>query len=791
MNALTRILACAAAAAAAPLCALAVPAWPGLHKVTLADGTTTECRLVGDEYCHAYVETATGRVLRQLADGSFTLTAETADFAAMRAESARRAPARLPGGAFPTTGNLKGIILLVEFSDNEMQPGHDADAFHSVMNDKDCSQFNATGSARDYFIDQSNGQFTPEFDVVGPIKLTKKMSYYGANDRNGQDSHPAEMVIEACEYASKNLGVDFTRYDFNDDGEIDFVYIYYAGYAESYGASANTIWPHASNVQSFGHDVSVNGKKIGRYACSSELQMVSGTNLEGIGTFCHEFSHVLGQADHYNTRNTASAQLGSWDIMDSGSYNNNSHTPPAYSAFERQLLGWMEIKELNSPSDRIELPELTENYVAYRINTPNENEYFTLENRQQKGWDRYHPGKGLMIIHVAYDQSAWDGNYVNSGTISRLDLVEADGTQGRGQASDLFPTNGKDAFTDYTSPNSICWDGTPTQKGVSAIRDENGLITFRFMRDILAAPVADQPVDVGPDYFVASWSKVEDAQLYQIDLEQVLPEDKNPVALEENFSGFTAGSYPNADMSDVSGSLDSYMTAGGWSGQAVYQAGGSAMIGAYATSGRLLSPSIDLSGATEATVAVSLKSYPGKSANYTLTLSARGSGVSDIYRGKATKDGSDVVWHVSGMDGYCTFRMETTNERVFIDRLRILKGNVPDEEVWSCGPKRWSIDSIAETTRRVDGLEGSCTYRYTVKAMATDVMHASPASETIEVTTKESGIESIGGEYAAPVATEYFDLTGRRVTPSFRGFVIVRERYADGTVRSGKRLLEK
>ncbi len=771
-----------------PAQAGAVNAYPGPVKVTLGSGQEMECHVIGDEFCHAMI-TPDGRMLRQNADGRYEITDQTADLQQMRAISASRAPMRIGTGTFPTTGNLKGIILLVEFSDNEFQPAHTADVFHSVMNAPGCTEFGATGSARDYFVDQSGGLFTPDFDVVGPIKMPKKMSYYGANDRNGQDSHPAEMVRTACEIASADLGVDFSDYDFNDDGLVDFVYVIYAGYAESYGASSNTIWPHASDVTYYGENCTLNGKTLGRYACSSELKFISGDTLEGIGTFCHEFSHVLGQADHYNTRYPSSVQLGVWDIMDQGNYNNDSHTPPAYSAFERQLLGWMEIEEIDTPSERMELPELTQNRKAYRISTPNENEYFTLENRQQVGWDAYLPAKGLMIMHITYDQSAWNGNYVNSGTVARYDLVEADGTQGSETATDLYPIEGNDAFTDYTKPSSLTVDGKPTAKGVSGIRDEDGLITFRFMLDKLSAPEAYDPTEIGSSSFRASWSAVENAKEYQIDIQEILPEPLNPILATEDFDTMTEGGYPNADMTDISESINDYLNTTGWSGEALHQAGGSVMLGAYATAGRLQSPVLAAPESGQITVGATLKSYPGKSVNYTVSLVDAGNGtVLASYKGKATKNATELAWHAEGVTGDFALVIETTNERLFIDRLCVLKGNVEDEQVWSCGPKSWSIEHIDGTSCIVENLEPGRTYRYTVTASATDVMHASDPSRAIEVTTGASGIVNPDTD-STIVETRYFDSLGRPVTADYHGLVITLERLADGTVRSYKKIL--
>lgn len=766
----------------------AVPAYPGLLRGELADGTEILYRPVGDEYSHALVS-SDGFILNFNSAGVLEKGIE-ADMDMIAKDGLRRAKKySLPGPAFPTAGNLKGVVLLVEFSDNSFADGHDNPLFVRVMNEEGFRESGATGSARDYFIDQSMGAFTPEFDVAGPIKLSKTMKYYGANDYNGMDSHPAEMVKEACEYAANEMGVDFSRYDYNDDGAVDFVYVIYAGYAESYGASANTIWPHASDIEQMGVYCEVSGKKVSRYACSSELKYISGETLEGIGTFCHEFGHVLGLPDLYNTRIQGDIQLGTWDVMDQGSYNNESHTPPAYSAFERFSLGWMDLVELDAPDDEVSLPELTGSNVAFRISTRDENEFFILENRQQKGWDAYHASTGLMITHIAYEESAWEGNFVNSGIIPRVDMEEADGIQSVGSAEgDLFPFNGNDMFTDYSSPSSLSWDNMPTEKGVTNIRVEDGVVKFKFMNDILAAPSGVRISNLTSDSFTIEWNPVENASLYSVTVREALSDEENPLLLTEDFSGMKSGTYPTADMEEISGRLDNYMNNPGWSGNELYQAGGMVMMGYYGRSGMLASPAADLSGyGGEATVAMRLVSYPGKSVNFTASLidsdlSGQPVEATDV---KVTKAGLDFVWHLTKASDKSRFVFSTKNERVYIDDMRIMKGFVDDDEVWDCGPCKWSIDSISDTRYTVGGLVEKRTYLVTVAAMPCNGLHGSAASEEIKVVPAlDLCVGSLSDDNYVKV--EYFDFQGRRVAKDSDSPVIKVETMSDGSVKVSK-----
>ena len=809
-------MAVAAAFFSATSTAFAVKAYPGLLTRVQSDGTTLTYRVVGDEHYHAFA-TSDGHVIRPDAHGDMRYVEAlgssgqpvlgmiahdsrlrsaresarlrevgTVDFGAASAGArARRAPQqRLPGPSVPTTGRLRGVVLLVEFADNSMLEGHDSSLFHSLMNDEGYSQGGATGSARDYFIDQSMGLFMPEFDVFGPIKLKNNMMYYGANNRQGVDSKPGEMVKEACEAAESELGVDFSRYDYNSDGMVDFVYVIYAGYAESYGASSNTIWPHASDLSALGVSCTVGGKAVRRYACSSELKYVSGNTVEGIGTFCHEFSHVLGLPDIYNTNFQQAVQLGAWDVMDSGSYNNESRTPPAFSAFERFSLGWLELTELSEPAERVELAELTESNCAYRISTADADEFFTLENRQQRGWDAYQPGRGLMIIHIAYEQSAWDGNFVNSGLISRYDLVEADGTQGTQQSTDLYPAPGNDMFTDYSSPSSLSWDGTPTEKGVTGITDTDGVISFSFMTDRLARPVACEASGVTPTSFVAVWQPVDRAESYRLNLTEILPDSINPVVASEDFSLMSEGGYPAADYNDIGSELDSYMSGRGWTGSSVYQAGGRAMVGYYGRSGRLCSPVADLSACGgRATVAFRAMSYPGKSVAYTVSLEDAGTGsVVESVELKAVKTEEPVTLHFSEGTAACRLVVATDRERLFIDDLRLLHDSVGADSAYLVGPREWTVDSIAGTSFVVDGLCPGRTYTYTVEALsAKELMGSLPSAEIRVTTAVDTGMRGVEQGASAVVAEAYFDLAGRRVAVPSGGVFVRRLTMADGT----------
>ena len=780
-------------------CALSVsasPAYPGLQKITLADGAEVTCRLVGDEYGHWYV-TTDGRALdldetgqwNWLSDADIELRQQQRGQSKAEAFGKRAMPRHLLSDNndsgritnFPTIGEVRGLVILVDFEDIKFQEGHDSLRYTRQLNEVGFADDGATGSARDYFISQSYGAFTPRFDVVGPVKLPHNEGYYGAN-QGGQDINPEQMVIDACLLAHDSLNVDFSIYDFDEDDIVDFVFIIYAGYGENYGAPASTIWPHMSQLLPSGNRLTLDGKTFDLYACSCELIGNSGKEIDGIGALCHEFGHVLGLPDMYNTVNSHSIQLGAWDIMDSGGYNNNSRTPPSYTGFERYCLGWIELTDLTEPADSIIVPEINESRVCYRIptKTGKPGEYFTLENHQMLGWDAYHPACGLMIIHIDYDENFWRANNVNSGTYPHYDLKEADGSQGAPTKTDLYPIDGNDMFTDYSSPNSLAWDRTPTERGVDRItKHDDGNISFRFMRDRLTRPVVHEVAEISDTSFVAIWEAVEGAIGYRIDLLEVLPDSLNPIILDEDFSGFEEGNYPLADNADVASSLDSYTQIPGWTGTHCYQAGGYLRIGAYGVSGSLISPNLSTAQPHDLTLLYTASSYPGKTVSYTLTLmdGETGEAVRDTTL-KADRHLATHILHLANVPDKVSFGFVTNNERLYLDEVRLVSGTLDSLGIRTAGAASWSVDSIApqlddeggQAERQrciVGGLVPDRSYRFQVVALAEEAMHSSLPSDVVCITTlapSENGIDPVRTEPGTFTRHIVHDLYGRRAS---------------------------
>ena len=441
--------------------AWAVPARRGGIVKTQPDGSQITVYQHGDEHFH-WITNEKGDWLKMDNDGFYRVTealsAEQVE--ARRVASSKRAAM----AAYPLNVAPRGLVILVNFADvafetekaemDSMLTGEDYNRNYSYTYRGRTYNVNSKGSARQYFYDSSHGQYNPQFDVVGPVTVSENMAYYGKNNSYGNDSHPEHMINEACKLADSECGIDFTQYDNDEDGYVDFVFVIYAGYGEADGGASNTIWPHAWNLYSAaGIKCQVDGKTVDLYACGNELDFFSKTHT-GIGTFCHEFSHVLGLPDLYVTNTATHPTLNEWDIMDYGPYNNDGNTPPSFSAYERFFMGWLQPRLIVDP-ENVVLNELQTSNEALLISTtdqhnligndPNPTTFYMIENRQQEGWDEHLPGHGMMLTKVQYNYNRWFQNIVNNSSSKMgVDLIEAkSNSDNQGKATDLFPAGAR------------------------------------------------------------------------------------------------------------------------------------------------------------------------------------------------------------------------------------------------------------------------------------------------------------------------------------------------------------
>lgn len=498
----------------------AVPAKRGVVKMLkLVDGTEVTARLVGDETMHYFV-TDDGKKYVAGEDGLY----READMTLLNSRAAQRrskmnavirqqAPKRVGGVGNVFSGKKKGLIILVQFSNKKFQSNHDNAFYQRVANEPGFTTDDGfRGSVSDYFKDQSNGMFELDFDVVGPVTLTKTYSYYGQNNWSG-DAHPGEMVAEAC-LAVDSL-VNFADYDWAGDGMVDQVFVLYAGLGEASGGGENTVWPHMWNLYSsdYGRPLTLDGVMVNTYACSCEMTKDYNSPdtpevVDGIGSFCHEFSHCLGYPDIYDA-NRHNFGMSAWDLMDYGNYNGDSFVPSGYTAYEKWVAGWLTPVELTEETEVNNLKPTSEGGDAYIIyNDNHKDEFYILENRQRTGWDAAQYGDGLLIMHVDYNKIVWNNNTVNtSASRQRCTIFHADNSDGMYNywggidaddlAGDPYPYEDNNSLSNTSTPNAILYntntDGSKLMnKSVYDItRNDDGTVSFKFK-------VGDEPSDVTP-----------------------------------------------------------------------------------------------------------------------------------------------------------------------------------------------------------------------------------------------------------------------------------------------------
>lgn len=489
---------------------LAVPAIPRPVTFTQSDGTQITIRIVGDEFRH-YPVSSDGYTLAGGADGDLyyaTLsttgklvpTSVKARPVAQLTSAERSKVSKLAKGIKPISGSkmemsrtnlrssfaqvqtradgtltpparfseataigkLKSLVILVNYKDTKFNAANGKQSFQNLLMQNGYSANGATGSAWNYYQDNSNKQFDPDFVVAGPYTLSKTSSYYAGSD--GTDNVP-EMIVDAAKMADADI--NFAEYA--DNGVIRNVFVFFAGKNQAETGITTTVWPHQWDVRAGGYYVQLDGQLLAGYACSSELNGRS--QFAGIGTFCHEFGHVLGWPDFYDTDYDESGgeavAMENYSLMCSGSYNNDGRTPPAVNMLERWMMGWATPEDISTGGGSRTLDPVWKD-KGYIVRTPTTNDYFILEGRAMGSfkWDNYiedsygrvnADAKGLFVYHIDYTKpSQWQNNTLNNNPNRECTKIirSVPGTSSAGKPLNTFFPGTKNVTTLSSTSNT-------------------------------------------------------------------------------------------------------------------------------------------------------------------------------------------------------------------------------------------------------------------------------------------------------------------------------------------------
>ena len=741
---------------------LAIPAKIAVRSFTQSDGTVIHVTLQGDEWNHNHVSDD-GRLLLRDAAGDFRyristgastmLAHDAADRSTDEAAYVEQATAGITAATVynaqrrtgnrinkvstlqtqvPTTGSPRIPVVLVNYNDKHFTSNDPVATWTTQL----CSP--TQPSLFKYFSDQSFGQFTPQFDLIGPVTLSQNRVAYGGNDSYGYDVGVGQMVAEACLGADDS--VDWSRYDNDGDGVCDVVIVLYAGDGEASSRASdsdNSVWPCQWDLASsdYQQNITIDGVTISKFACFNELYGDL-SKIDGVGTMAHEFSHCIGLPDFYDTYYTGKFGMASWSLMDYGCYNNDGYTPCAYTAYERDYMGWKILCEPVAGTNYT-ITAAADGGEAFKITSPNVDEYYIVENVQQTGWNEYAYASGLQVTHVHYRESYWINNTVNCYNTQCMSPVPADNwlrmdryygvnyLNLEDQAGDLYPYNGNDELTSVSTPAmTLQSQKANLDKPVKKIkRNADGTVSFKYIPDPPPAPVALPATNVTRDSFTANWEPVDDAISYAV---RIYQKPEYSLLVAEDMHKFIASGFTS-----VGNSLDSRMDNPGWTGYLIFSEPGGIRFNSAYVVGYLVSPMLDFSDSKGfATIKVSAKCYTATS-NCDMNVIVNGQTYTITVKNTLVDDYILVV-PCDTTTQQIEFRGVEVAKKFIITGIEIYSGNAYNDIAKAPianGPAKVSYDldgdyyiasDITDTNFSFGDLDGSCDINYAVKAIYPD-----------------------------------------------------------------------
>lgn len=574
-----KIILCLTLALMTATTVFAAKAKPGITQLKLVDGTIVSATLHGDEH-FSYYSLLDGTPLKKCDNGKYEIiSTETLNARKTAVFNALKTRASGIGSTYPSyfphTGSPKALVILVQFQDVKFKSSDPVATFNHYLNadfgtavpSQDVSVFNQEdvnyGSVKEYFKECSMGKFTPQFDIVGPYTISKESAYYGKDDSDGNDQNFKQMISEACAQAAADK-IDFSKYDSDGDKFVDLVYIIYAGYSQSIsGNSDDYLWPKSGTDNFYKYDENgkeisplkyliFNGCRVCRFGLNNELNGSPDSktpSINGIGLFCHEFSHTMGLPDHYDTeyKDADNQSPEFWDLMDAGEYTYDGYCPTPYTPWQKMLMGWatpitldgtqagqytLEPYDLASKAYKIEADvnednfRINENYSSTELSDKKKKElkerakgeFLLLQNIRNEGWYKHLLGYGLLVWRIDYsdiDQVHLMDTPNNTIGIPRVTIVPADGLiinqanvgnkkytideYWENCANDPFPAYGigKDG-SDINSLTEVKfnWSTMTTRPLYNIAKDETtGIVSFDYLKDFKATGIENTLLD--------------------------------------------------------------------------------------------------------------------------------------------------------------------------------------------------------------------------------------------------------------------------------------------------------
>ncbi len=390
----------------------------------------------------------------------------------------------------PVRGTKNALVLLIDFPTQSHQ--------FSKTDFDNLLFLPGNNSMQDYYLEVSYQKFTVSGAVNDWTLAPEPYSYYVGDSFGLYSSYPhnaQKLVEDAVKLADPTI--NFASYDNDGDGYVDELFVVHSGTGAEATGQKSDIWSHKWQLSdqalgSPGAYLTNDGVYVDVY--SMEPEELLDNQLITPGVFCHEYGHVLGLPDLYNS-NTGEPGIGMFCLMAAGSWGGEpaGSKPVHPNSWCKYLLGWLTPDSLEpggtAEIKSAQLPAFALNPRAYRIlENPGgadwkedgsaRGEYFLVENRNQTGYDQSLPGSGLLILHVDERQT---GNTDNGNPL--VGLIQADGDPGFllaasdwGQGSDLW-ANDSLGFFNGSVPSSVLYDGTPTGVAVKNISGPGSVMT--------------------------------------------------------------------------------------------------------------------------------------------------------------------------------------------------------------------------------------------------------------------------------------------------------------------------